>query len=355
MVFIVIDENTIVHQYKMPLGPFNLLEIERISGAQAIISPDKLGCSTFFIKNVANLETATSDDLCVLHNKRYLRALKKSSAGACLIQKNLADYVPERMIKLIHPNPYKAFALIAQAFYPAPIIDTYRADTAFVAGTAQIGKNCKIEHGAYIGENVKIGDDSQIGVNTYIGPNVIIGNHCIIENQVSITNTIMGDHVVIYPGARIGQDGFGFASDEKGHYKIPHIGKVIIGHHVEIHANTCIDRGTLDNTVISDYCRIDNLVQIGHNVKIGTGTIMAGQSGIAGSTQIGKGVMLGGQVGISGHLNIGDRAVIVAGSGVIRNVEPHEEQGGYPAISKRAWHRQSTFLKKMVKNPKVSK
>ncbi len=331
-----------------PRGPFNLIELQQISGAEAVVPSEQL--KIFYINNVANLETATLNDLCVLHNKKYLRALEQSSAGACLIHKGLADYVPAQMIKLIHPNPYKAFALIAQAFYPLPTISAYRSERAFIDETAQIGEDCRIEHGCYIGAGAIIGHRTKIGVNAYIGDSVVIGNDCVIESQASISNTVMGNQVVIYTGARIGQDGFGFASDitkfGKRHYKIPHIGKVIIGDHVEIGANTCIDRGSLGDTIIGDHCRIDNLVQIGHNVTVGDGTIIAGQCGIAGSAKIGKSVVLAGQVGVSGHLTIGDNATALAKSGVVQDINSGARVGGYPAIVDKAWHRQTITLKK---------
>lgn len=326
-----------------PKGPFNLIELQQISGAEAIVDNDIL--KTFHIKNIANLETATPSDLCVLHNKKYLRALETSSAGACLILKALADYVPAHMVKLIHPNPYKAFALIAQAFYPLPTISAYRSERAFIAETATIGNDCRIEHGCYIGAGAIIGDRTKIGVNAYIGDGVIIGNDCIIENQASISNTVMGNQVVIYPGARIGQDGFGFASDAQGHYKIPHIGKVIIGNHVSIGANTCIDRGTLNNTVIEDHCRLDNLIQIGHNVTIGEGSVMASHCSMAGSTQIGKFVMIAGQVGTSGHLTIGNKAIVLAQSGIHKNIPEADIQIGTPARSSKTWAQKKKFLK----------
>ena len=329
-----------------PLGPFSLLELEIIAGVKAMGPLEAL--AAFKVRNIASLEKAKSSDLCVLHNKKYLRALAASSAGACIIPEELADYVPPSMYRLIHPNPYKAFALIAQAFYPLPRIQAYRSEHAYVAKTAQIGKDCVIEYGCYIGEGAVIGDQTYIGVHAYIGEGVIIGNDCFIDNQVTITHTTMGDHVVIYPGARIGQDGFGFASDSQGHYKIPHLGQVIIGNHVEIRANTCIDRGTLDDTIIGDHCHIDNLVQIGHNVSVGEGTVMAGQCGIAGSTKIGKFVMLAGQVGVAGHLTIGDRATVLAQSGVMKNIANEDIQGGSPSLSAKKWHQQTRFLKKIT-------
>ena len=329
-------------------GPFSLSELATISGAR-LASDDPLNAS-FLVHDLAPLSTAGTTDLAILHQKKYIKALQHSLAGACIIAPDYVEYAPKQMLLLVHNNPYKAFALISQAFYPAYPHEPYIAVSAFIDDTAILGKDCRIEHGAYIGKNVMIGDRCKIGVNTYVGDGVSMGDDCIIENNVSLTHTLMGNRVVVYPGARLGQDGFGFASDAEGHYKIPHRGKVVIGNHVEIGANSCIDRGSLTNTIIEDWCRIDNLVQIGHNVKIGRGSILAGQSGVAGSTELGEFVSLGGQVGIGAHLKIGQHVRVVPQGGVIQDVNPGAVVGGYPAMPVRDWHRQTITLHRMVKN-----
>lgn len=327
-------------------GPFSLSRLAELGGCRII--HNTLEVANYSIQNIANIETAQPDQLCVLHNKKYLRALEKSKAGACIIHSDLIQYVPASIHILTHHNPYKAFACIAQAFYPKQSLSAYRSPQAYIAPTAYIGPDCIIEFGSYIGEHAIIGNRTRIGAQSYIGDGVVIGEDCTIEPQASIFHAELGHHVVIYTGARIGQDGFGFASDNDGHYKLPHIGKVIIGNDVEIGANTCIDRGSLDNTIIEDHCRIDNLVQIGHNVKIGKGTILAGQCGIAGSTKIGNGVMLAGQVGISGHLTIGDQAVVLVGSVVIKNIPSRQVYAGYPAVPAKIWHRQTVSISKLA-------
>ncbi len=264
-------------------------------------------------------------------------------------------YAPDSMYLLVHPNPYKAFALIAQTFYPSEKPPGFIATSAMIESTAIIGVDCFIAHGAYIGNQVKIGNRCKIGVNTYIGDAVTIGDDCLIEDNVSIRHAVIGNNVVIYSGARIGQDGFGFASDANGHYKIPHAGGVIIGNDVEIGANTCIDRGSLDNTVIEDWCRLDNLVQIGHNVKIGKGSVIVAQVGIAGSTEIGEHVTLAGQVGVIGHLKIGKGATVLASGKVYKNVKSGDRVGGHPAVSISDWQKQIRFLKTAIKPKKSPK
>ena len=329
-------------------GPFSLSELEHISGAKIFANNDL--ASSFMIHDLASLSEAKATDISILHQKKYVKSLETSLAGACIIAPDNIKYAPERMFLLVHKNPYKAFALISQAFYPAEQLVPYIASSACISSSAILGKGCRVEHGAYIGENAVIGARCKIVVNSYIGDGVVLGDDCLIENNVSISNAVIGNKAQIYPGARIGQDGFGFASDADGHYKIPHRGRVLIGHDVAIGANTCIDRGSLKDTVIEDWVRIDNLVQIGHNVKIGQGSVIAGQAGLSGSTELGKSVLLGGQVGVSLHSKVGDGAVVMAQAGVVKDVEPGSKVSGYPAISARDWHRQTITLQRLVKN-----
>lgn len=332
--------------FSTPRGPFSLSYLAEITGANIW---NNKGVD-FEVSNLAILSEATSTSLCMLHQEKYLNVLKKSLAGACIIAPEYVEYAPETMCLLLHKNPYKAYALIAQVFYPDEKISEFIAPSAFIDPEAILGKDCLVEHGAYIGKKARIGNRCKIGVNTYIGDGVVIGDDCRIENNVSISHTVMGSKVLVYPGARIGQDGFGFASDSDGHYKIPHAGGVVIGNNVEIGSNTCIDRGSLTNTEIGDWCRLDNLVQVGHNVKIGKGSILCGNVALAGSCKIGEFVTLTGRVGVSGHVCIGDRATILADSLVIRNVAPGERLGGFPAVSARDWHKQTVFLKNSIKN-----
>ena len=170
-----------------------------------------------------------------------------------------------------------------------------------------------------------------------------------LESHVTITNTIAGDRLYVKPGARIGQPGFGFHMDERGHFDIPQIGCVRIGNDVQIGANTTIDRGSQHDTIIGNFCRIDNLAQIAHNVELGDGCVIVSQVGIAGSTKLGKFVIAGGQVGIAGHLNIGDGVKIAAQSGIMRDVAPGETISGSPAVPIREWHRQTIAIQRLTK------
>ncbi|WP_193393430.1 UDP-3-O-(3-hydroxymyristoyl)glucosamine N-acyltransferase [Legionella steelei] len=335
-------------RFSTPQGPFSLAYLAKCSGA----SLHHNGGATYTVTDIAPLANAQEHHISMLHEKKYIKALKNSQAGACIISPSYIHHAPKQMHLLVHPNPYKAYALIAQVFYPTDAVKHFIAPTAFIAASATLGPECHIAHGVYIGEHVRIGARCKIGVNTFIGDGVVIGDDCCIENNVSISHTVMGNQVLIYPGARIGQDGFGFAGDEHGYYKIPQAGGVVIGSHVEIGANTCIDRGSMENTEIGDWCRLDNLIQIGHNVKIGKGSILCGQVGIAGSSKLGEYVTLAGKAGVSGHLTIGDRATILVGSTAVQDVDPGARVGGYPALPDREWHRQTYFLKKRLKSDK---
>lgn len=326
-------------------GPFSLATLARISDA-ALHNPEDSDC---LIHQVAPLDEAKESDIAVLHNLKYIKAFKNSSAGACIIFPDAVKHAPPAMKLLVHHNPYKAFALVMQHFYSRPKEAPGISPQAFIARSASIGKGCVIQPGAYIGERAVIGEGSEVGVNSYIGHDVIIGKNCRIENNVSITNTLMGNDVVIYTGAKIGQEGFGFATDAEGHYSIPHIGCVIIGNHVEIGANTCVDRGSVKDTILEDHCRIDNLVQIGHNVTIGRGSIVAGTSGIAGSSHLGEFATVGGGVSVVNHAKVGNGAMVLAHSLVIHDVPPGTRTGGTPAIEARQWHKQSLVLKKLCR------
>ena len=202
-----------------------------------------------------------------------------------------------------------------------------------------LGTGVHIGPNAVVSDGAEIGDGSEIGANTTICNGVKIGRNCRILPNVTLQCCLIGDRVILHPGVRIGQDGFGFAMSASGHMKVPQLGRVFIEDDVEIGANSTIDRGTGPDTIIAHGCKIDNLVQIAHNVQLGVGCILAGQSGVSGSTRLGNFVVLGGQVGIAGHITIGDGAQIAAQSGVFRSVDPGAKIGGTPAQPMKEWLR----------------
>jgi UDP-3-O-[3-hydroxymyristoyl] glucosamine N-acyltransferase len=200
-----------------------------------------------------------------------------------------------------------------------------------------------------VGARAEIGRRTLIGANAVIGPGVVIGDDCVVGAGATISHSLIGDRVNVYPGARLGQDGFGFAMGPEGHLKVPQLGRVIVEDDVEIGANTTIDRGAGPDTVIGAGTKIDNLVQIGHNVRLGRGCILVAQVGISGSTRFGDGVAAGGQAGFTGHLHVGAGARIAAQSGVMRDVEPGATIGGSPAVPIQEFLRQGVVLHRLAR------
>ncbi|MBX2834135.1 MAG: UDP-3-O-(3-hydroxymyristoyl)glucosamine N-acyltransferase [Micavibrio sp.] len=332
-------------QFHIFIGHTSLSKISEVSGAK--LSDDSSG--DFLITGVSALDKAESDELSFLDNVRYKDQFAVTKAGACFVHPDLAQYAPDGVRLLISETPYKAYALAAQYLYPETIPESDVSPKASVSDSASIGDGCVIEAGVVIEDGVKLGDCVWIGANSVIGRNVQIGSNVRIGASATISHCVIGDHSRLYPGVCVGQDGFGFAIDPKGHVKVPQLGRVIIGDHVEIGANTTIDRGAGPDTVIGDGSWIDNLVQIGHNVRIGKGCIIVSQVGISGSTVLDDFVAVGGQAGIAGHLHIGMGARIAAQSGIMRNIPAGEEQMGSPALPIRQHMKQVAFLRRLGK------
>jgi UDP-3-O-[3-hydroxymyristoyl] glucosamine N-acyltransferase len=239
--------------------------------------------------------------------------------------------------------------IYASAARPEPVAgETGISPKAHVGDGVLIEDNVIVEPGVVIGSGAAIGRGSRILANAVIGGNVQIGRNCTVGINASITHAFVGDNVIIHPGARIGQDGFGFAMGAGGHVKVPQIGRVIIQDHVEIGANTTIDRGSNRDTVIGEGTKIDNLVQIGHNVVIGRHCVIVGLAGIAGSATLGDYVVIAGQAGIVGHIHIGNGAQVGGGSGVNFDVKPGDKIIGYPATDVRSWTKMNMLLKDLV-------
>ncbi|MFZ4762573.1 MAG: UDP-3-O-(3-hydroxymyristoyl)glucosamine N-acyltransferase [Alphaproteobacteria bacterium] len=303
------------------------------------------------VHGVAPLQQATANDLSFLDNPAYKDAFANSAAGVVLVREEMQGLQPAGMSLLVAPDPYRLYARIAQFLYPAVLPNNGSIHpSAVIAPSAILAADVVVEAGAVIGERAEIGAGCWIQAGAIIGAGVVIGAHSRIGYHASVSHAVMGERVYIYTGARIGQDGFGFAMGRAGHIRIPQLGRVIIGHDVEIGANSTVDRGAGPDTVIGNHVMIDNLVQIGHNVTIGDGTVVVAQVGISGSTTIGSFVAIGGQAGIAGHLTIGAGARIAAQSGVIRDVDAKTEVMGYPAMLKRSFFRQVTALSRLAEN-----
>lgn len=326
--------------------PITLNEVIKLTNAVLINKNTSLET---LIDDVAPLETADSNKISFFINSKYIEEFKSSKAGFCFAEEKFAGNAPESMNVLAHQNPYKAYAIITDYFYGTNIENFQISQTALISPNAKIGKNCYIGNFVTIEDNAEIGDNTYIDHNTVIKRGVVIGNNCKIMSNVSISHAIIGNSVFIHPGVKIGQDGFGFASDHTGHMKVQQLGVVKIGNFVEIGANTTIDRGSSQDTIIGDMVQIDNLVQIGHNVNLGIASVIVAQAGVAGSTKIGNFCVLGGQVGVAGHLKIGNQVQIAGQSGVAQDVQDKQIIGGSPAVPIRQWHRQNFMLQKLVK------
>ena len=301
------------------------------------------------IENVCSIDSAGENDICFFYDKKNKQMAEKIKAKACITTEELAHLVPEKVITLVSNDPKKAFIDLVTAFYQEhKPVAKIEAD-AYIASTAKIGKGCYIGHGVVIEDNVEIGDNCVIEANAVIAHGCKVGNNCRIGNNASIAYCLMGNDCYIYTGARIGQDGFGFSVIDGQHKRIPQIGRVIIGDDVEIGANTCIDRGALDDTIVGKGTRVDNLVQIAHNDKIGNYCILVSQTGIAGSCTLGDYVVCGGQAGLADHINVGAGAQIGAQSGVMRDIEPGAIVIGTPTVPFKDFMRQVAFIQKNSK------
>ena len=326
-------------------GPYSLAELAEISGSEISGDADP----SMMFSDVSPLDSAEANNISFLDNRRYAEAFSRSGAGACVVHPSMVAKAPDGMILLVCEQPYHGYARIAQAFYPEQMSEPVRDETARIDSTAKLAEDCRVDAGVVIGPDVEIGSHCRIGANTVIGQGVTIGAGSSIGPLVTLACCMIGNNVIIHSGVRIGQDGFGFALGPQGHLKVPQLGRVIIEDDVEIGANTTIDRGTGPDTVIGSGTKIDNLVQIGHNVRLGRNCVVVSQVGISGSTTIGDFTMLGGQVGLAGHLTIGSGVQVAAQSGVMRDIESGQKVGGSPAAPFREWMRGIAMIEKMSK------
>ncbi|MBN1787498.1 MAG: UDP-3-O-(3-hydroxymyristoyl)glucosamine N-acyltransferase [Sedimentisphaerales bacterium] len=291
------------------------------------------------ITAVATLENAAATNITFLSNPKYTNAVQTTKAGAIIVGRELDSPKP----LLIAKDPYYAFAQIVVLLHGhRPHKNTGLSPKAFISDKAKLGDNCNVYDSATICDNAVIGDNAVIYPGAFVGPNVTIGKNCILyPNAVIYDGCKLGDNVIINANATIGKDGYGYATHEGIHHKIPQIGSVIIEDDVEIGANCCIQRGTLDDTVVGQGCKMGDLSNVGHGAKIGAHCLIVGQVGIAGSTTIGHHCVIGGQVGIVGHIKIGNYVSIGAQAGVINDVPDGKKIVGAPAIdalkAKRAY------------------
>jgi UDP-3-O-[3-hydroxymyristoyl] glucosamine N-acyltransferase len=302
------------------------------------------------IYGIADLQKATTSHISVFSNIVYKQQFLQTKAAVCLTyQDQLLG--PRDTFLLKSSDPYYAYCKLISLFYAPKIssLSLLNQNGRYLSPSASIGKNTSLGYNVVIEDDVEIGDNCLIDSGCVIKSGVKIGNNARIGANVYISYSIIGNDVVILPGACLGQDGYGFATHQGVHHKIFHIGRVLIENDVEIGANTTIDRGSISDTTIGSGCKIDNLVQIGHNASLGQGCLIVAQVGIAGSSKIGNYCALGGQSGVSGHLSVADKVRVASQSGVLQSVAQSDSMvGGTPAVPIKQWHKQSILLKKLT-------
>jgi UDP-3-O-[3-hydroxymyristoyl] glucosamine N-acyltransferase len=326
-------------------GRFTIVELAAAAGAE--ISPDADRDKLY--DDVAPLQSAGATELSFLDNPSYLEAFENSRAGACIVQPKFAERAPKGMDLLLAPTPYSAYARVARTFYPPSPPAAAIHETAVVDPTAELGEEVELGPYAVVGPTAEIGPRCRIGAHAVIGAGVVIGAETTIGPGASLSHCLVGNRCQLHAGVRIGNRGFGFTLDPDGYLDVPQLGRVIIGDDVEVGANSTIDRGAGPDTVIGAGSKIDNLVQIGHNVQIGQGCVLVAQSGVAGSTRLENHVVLAAQAGLAGHLTIGQGAQIAAQSGVMRDVPAGQKVFGSPAMPIRDFFRLFTTWQRQLK------
>jgi UDP-3-O-[3-hydroxymyristoyl] glucosamine N-acyltransferase len=333
-----------------PAGPFPLSELAAFAGAQ--ILEDFESKAGKLMVTVKALDDAGDHDVSFFENRKYLAALRETRAGAIFLTVQNAKHAPSHAVPLLSKDPYRSFAKSLELFFPDASVPKVANPAAVGAGfdaSARIEEGAIVESGAIIGPEAQIGRGTRVAAGAVVGFRVAIGRNCYIGPGASITHALIGNRVILHAGVRIGQDGFGFAMSAAGHYKVRQTGRVIIQDDVEIGANSTIDRGALKDTVVGEGTKIDNLVQIAHNVVIGRHCVIAAQTGISGSTILEDFVAMGGQCGTVGHIRIGAGAQIGAQSGVASDIPRGERWGGYPAKPMSSWAREVALLKRLTR------
>lgn len=318
------------------LSPLGVADLAALTGGEVVRDCGQT------IRRVAPLASATEDAVGFLGDRKFIEALRASAAGCVIVPAAAVDAAPSRASIIVSRTPQAAWAGASEALHrPVPFVpSTLKA--------ACEDDSVTIAPGVHIGESARIGRGTRIGPNTVIGPGVQIGRDCDIGPNVSLRFALVGDRVKIYAGASIGEAGFGAAGGATGPVDVPQLGRVILQDGVTVGANTCIDRGAFDDTVIGENTKIDNLVMIAHNCVIGRNCLIAGHVGISGSCVVGDGVIFGGKAGIGDHIRIGEGARVAAGAGVLADIPAGETWSGYPAKPIRQFLRETVWVSRQA-------
>ncbi len=327
----------------MSIIPLTLAEAADFLGGELICSD-----SSKVVTGVQTLMKAKANQASFLSNMKYKNDLQTTQAGLVLLGQDteLPEKTPFATLRL--DNPYVGFTKLQRYFHPAPVATGVVDESACIHEGAKLAEQVQVDAFVSIAEGVSVGAGSIIGAGCVLEQGVSIGENCLLHPRVVLAQgTQLGDRVVIQAGAVVGSDGFGFAWTGSEYLKIPQVGHVVIEDDVEVGANTCIDRGAIGNTVIKQGAKLDNLIQLAHNVEVGEHTVIAGQAGFAGSTVIGKGCQFGAQSGVAGHLTLVDGTIVGAKAGVIGDIKKKGMVSGFPAVPHRHWLKASALFDRL--------
>lgn len=326
------------------LSPLSVADLAAQIGGEVERGGDRM------IASVAPLSSADGGAIAFLGDRKFAAALAKTQAGCVIVPAEAKDAAPSSAAVIVSRTPQAAWAKASLALH-RPIL----LDKAITRDEAGEDDSVVVEPGAILGQGVRIGRGSRIGANSVIAPGVQIGRDCVIGANVSVAFALIGDRVKLYAGARIGEAGFGATGTAAGVMDIPQLGRVILQDGVTVGANSCIDRGAYDDTVIGENTKIDNLVMVGHNCVIGRNCLLVANTGISGSVTVGDNVIFGGKAGIGDHITIGEGARVAAGAGVLADVPAGETWSGYPARPIRQFLRETVWLAKQASSKKAPK